>query len=160
MRAISFLCSGNICRSACCEAVLKRMIGQYNLTGITVNSMGTTDVGCQPRDGIMARIATNHGYDMSGFSTFMDKDTLMQSDLILVMTYSHLVAVQSILPYERWHTIKMFNQYCFGIEEPLNDPSYMPENVYMETFKRIERGCCIIVERLKADVAFENKVAK
>lgn len=68
MRAISFLCSGNICRSACAEAVMKRMIEQYNLAGVTVNSMGTTDVGCEPRDGVMARIAMSHGCKMNGLN--------------------------------------------------------------------------------------------
>lgn len=67
---------------------------------------------------------------MTGMSTFMSREELIKSDLILVMNTRRQIAVQQLLPYERWDRIHLFNRYCFGLDEPVNDPSFMPESVY------------------------------
>jgi protein-tyrosine-phosphatase len=149
MKTITFLCYGNVCRSPVSEAVLRGMLKEAGITDITVNSMGTSDIGKQPRDGMMTRMAERDGYTMSGYSTFMSKEELMKSDLILVMTTEHLIAVQKLLPYDRWERIQLFNKYCFGLDEPVNDPSDMQESVYRNCYMHIVKGCRVIVQKEK-----------
>lgn len=151
MRRICFICSGNVCRSITAEILLRQMIMEQGLNDVSVFSMGTSNIGQQPCDGMMARIAMSYGYEMTGTSTFMSKDTLMEADLILVMTYTHMMEVRNILPHYRWGTIRLFNEYCFGKDIPVNDPSFMPEPVYRQTFLWLQKGCRVIIDRLKTN---------
>lgn len=148
---ICFVCSGNVCRSITAEILLRQMIMEQGLNDVSVFSMGTSNIGQQPCDGMMARIAMSYGYEMTGTSTFMSKDTLMEADLILVMTYTHMMEVRNILPHYRWGTIRLFNEYCFGKDIPVNDPSFMPEPVYRQTFLWLQKGCRVIIDRLKTN---------
>ena len=151
MKRICFICSGNVCRSITAEILLRQMIIEQGLNDVSVFSMGTSNIGQQPCDGMMARIAMSYGYEMTGTSTFMSKDTLMEADLILVMTYTHMMEVRNILPHYRWGTIRLFNEYCFGKDIPVNDPSFMPEPVYRQTFLWLQKGCRVIIDRLKTN---------
>lgn len=150
MTQITFVCTGNVCRSAVAEAVLKQKVKLNHIADVTVNSVGTMNLCGAARDGIMARIAAGYGYTMDGVSTFRTKEILEKADLILVMTYTHKLEVQNIIPYEYWGRIRLFMDYCFDKEIPLEDPSYMPESVYLRTFQIIEKGCQVITARLKA----------
>lgn len=151
MRRICFICSGNVCRSITAEILLRQMIIEQGLNDVSVFSMGTSNIGQQPCDGMMARIAMSYGYEMTGTSTFMSKDTLMEADLILVMTYTHMMEVRNILPHYRWGAIRLFNEYCFGKDIPVDDPSFMPEPVYRQTFLWLQKGCRVIIDRLKTN---------
>ena len=148
---ICFVCSGNVCRSITAEILLRQMIIEQGLNDVSVFSMGTSNIGQQPCDGMMVRIAMSYGYEMTGTSTFMSKDTLMEADLILVMTYTHMMEVRNILPHYRWGAIRLFNEYCFGKDIPVNDPSFMPEPVYRQTFLWLQKGCRVIIDRLKTN---------
>ena len=151
MRRICFICSGNVCRSITAEILLRQMIIEQGLNDVSVFSMGTSNIGQQPCDGMMARIAMSYGYQMTGTSSFMSKDALMEADLILVMTYTHMMEVRNILPHYRWGGVRLFNEYCFGKDTPVNDPSFMPEPVYRQTFLWLQKGCRIIIDRLKTN---------
>ena len=148
---ICFVCSGNVCRSITAEILLRQMIKEQGLNDVSVFSLGTSNIGQQPCDGMMARIAMSYGYQMTGTSTFMSKDALMEADLILVMTYTHIMEVRNILPHYRWEAVRLFNEYCFGKDTPVNDPSFMPEPVYRQTFLWLQKGCRVIIDRLKTN---------
>lgn len=146
---ICFICSGNICRSPAAASILRQLVIEHDLNDVTITSMGTLDIGSQPYDGVMSRIALNFGYQMTGTSTFMTKNVLIEADLILVMTYDQMMEIRNVLPQHRWKTVKLFNQFCFGKEVPILDPSYMPETVYLQTFIWLEKGCKVIIQKLK-----------
>lgn len=86
MITVCFICSGNICRSPTAASILRQLVIEHALNDVTITSMGTLDIGSQPYDGVMSRIALNFGYQMTGTSTFMTKNVLIEADLILVMT--------------------------------------------------------------------------
>lgn len=149
MTQVTFVCTGNVCRSAAAEAILKKMVEERQIPDVEVNSVGTLNLQSAHRDGVMAQIAAGHGYPMTGRSTFRSREVFMAADLILVMTYTHKLEVQNLLPYEHWGRIRLFMEYCFGKDVPVEDPSYMPESVYQCTFEILEKGCRIIADRLK-----------
>lgn len=150
MKQILFICTANVCRSAAAEAILKGMLKQRNLNDISVCSAGTDDFGQQPRDGVMCRIAYEYGYTLEGMSNRMTRSILEQSDLIIVMTYLHKIKVEDCLPYEQWGKIHLFLDYCFGVDESLDDPSHMPEQVYRKTFDVLFNGCKVIVDKIQS----------
>lgn len=149
MTQVTFVCTGNVCRSAVAEAILKKMVQERHIPDVVVNSVGTQNLGGAHRDGTMARIAAGYGYFMDGLSTFRSEETLKKADLILVMSRTHQLEIQNLLPYERWGCIRLFMEYCFDKDVPVEDPSYMPESVYYKTFQIIEQGCRVIADRLR-----------
>ena len=150
MTQITFVCTGNVCRSAAAEAILRKMVEERQIPDVIVNSVGTLNLQSAHRDGVMAQIAAGYGYPMTGHSTFRSCEVFMKADLILVMTYTHKLEVQNILPYERWGRIRLFMEYCFDKDVSVEDPSYMPESVYRHTFEILEKGCSVIADRLEA----------
>lgn len=53
MKTITFICTGNVCRSPVSEAVLCGILKEAGVTDISVNSMGTSDISMQPRNAII-----------------------------------------------------------------------------------------------------------
>ena len=149
MRQVVFVCSANKCRSAVSQAIMMGLLKNNQITDVVVNSVGTEDLQEKERDGTMMRIAMGYGYQMDGECTYMNKEILDAADLILVMEYGHMVKVQQLVNYHQYGKIRLFMDYCFGKDVPVNDPSHMPENEYVKTFKLIEEGCKIILKRLK-----------
>lgn len=145
---ILFICTGNVCRSPAAACVLKQMLASEGVADIEVESAGTLDWGAHPRDGMMARIAFEHGYRMEGESRPMTRELLDEADLIIVMTPRHQEEVKEVLDSSRWDRIHLFMAYCFGENIPLQDPVSGSEFLFRSTFEKIERGCIAIVENL------------
>ena len=145
---ILFICTGNACRSALAESMLRKQLSEVGIDDVTVGSAGTLDWGSNPRDAVMARIAGEHGYTMEGTTQCMTREMLNAADLILVMTLSHREEVTRLLDYSHWSRVHLFMDYCFDKEASLIDPTYCPEVIYREVFDAIERGCRVIVEKL------------
>lgn len=145
---ILFICTGNACRSALAESVLRKQLSEAGVDDVTVGSAGTLDWGSNPRDAVMTRIAAEHGYTMEGTTQCMTREMLNAADLILVMTPSHHEEVTRQLDYSHWSRVHLFMDYCFGKEASLIDPTYCPEVIYREVFSAIERGCRVMVEKI------------
>lgn len=145
---ILFICTGNVCRSAAAESVLRQQLDAAGVENVTVTSAGTLEWGSNSRDAVMTRIAVEHGYHMGGYSKHVTREMLNAADLILVMAHSHRDEVTRLLDYNRWGRIHLFMDYCFGKEASLIDPTYCPEVIYREVFSAIEKGCRVIVEKI------------
>ncbi len=146
---ILFVCTGNACRSALAEVVLRKMLNDNGITDVEVTSCGTKFYGELNRDETMCRIAAEHRYEMGGKAIPMKEDLLNSADLIIVMTEHHRNEVTRLLTYSNWNRIFRFNDYCFGVSSDLPDPHYQTEPVYRSCFDTIERGCREIIKKLK-----------
>lgn len=144
---ILFICTGNACRSALAESVLRQQLCAAGVEDVTVASAGTLEWGSNPRDAVMTRIAAEHGYTMEGTTQYMTREMLNAADLILVMTRDHHSEVTRLLDYDRWSRVHLFMDYCFGKDGSLIDPTYCSEVIYREVFTAIEKGCRVIVQK-------------
>jgi len=145
---IVFVCTGNACRSALAEVILRKILDDNGVRGVEVASCGTKVYGYLERDEVMCRIAEEHGYAMGGMAVQATGDLLDTADLIIVMTDHHRNEVTRLLTYPHWDRIVRFNHYCFGEQSDLPDPHFQTEHVYRTCFDAIERGCREIVARL------------
>lgn len=69
---ILFICTGNACRSALAEVILRKMLNDNGIPGVEVASCGTKFYGDLDRDETMCRVAAEHGYEMGGQSHSYD----------------------------------------------------------------------------------------
>ena len=81
---ICFVCAGNACRSPFAESVLRKLATEASMNDIKVWSCGTINWGTNPRDEVMAGIAEDMGYEMTGTTTYMRQEPLMEADIIIV----------------------------------------------------------------------------
>lgn len=145
---ITFICTGNACRSPLAECILRQKLAEAGIDDIDVFSMGTYDWGSNPRDSKMVQIASEHGYAMTGNTKFIDESALLKADLIIVMAYSHYCEMTKILPYAQWNKVHYFKKYCFGEDGAVSDPNGGTDSLYRSVFDTIEAGCTKIVEKI------------
>ena len=144
---ILFVCTGNACRSALAEVILKKMLSDKDISGIELSSCGIKAPEGLEREEIMCRIAAEHGYTMEGKAIPATEEMLNSADLIIVMTEHHRNEITKFLKYDNWNRIVRFNDYCFGIDADLPDPHYQTEYVYRKCFDTIECGCKEIIKK-------------
>ena len=96
---VSFICSGNICRSPIAEKVFAREVEQAGLADrVLVTSAGTGSwhVG-DPADSRAAALLAEHGYVDTHVARQVD-DELLDADLLVALDAGHLRALRRIAP--------------------------------------------------------------
>lgn len=142
---ITFICTGNICRSPFAEKLLQQ-ISDKNGYNYSVTSMGTINKPgfSAPEDAI--RIAAHYNVDLSAHtSRAMDIKTLMKSDYIFVMDKIHAEYVQNYYPMitTRMHLLAPYKKRGLFVAKNIPDPFKKGEKafkkVYAEINKHIQR---------------------
>ena len=113
-RKICFVCTGNACRSPFAECVTKKLLTDAGMSDYDVWSMGTLHWGKNPRDAAMVEVAREMGYELSGITTVMTRERLMEADVVMVFEQRHRDAITRILDYSHWDRIVLFNQMAWG----------------------------------------------
>ena len=140
-RKICFVCTGNACRSPFAECVTKKLLADAGMSDYEVWSMGTLHWGKNPRDAAMVEVARKMGYELSGITTVMSRERLMEADVVMVFEQRHRDAITRILDYSHWDRIVLFNQMVWGESSEVTDPHYQSDAVYREVARHIEAGC-------------------
>ena len=153
MKRILFICSGNMYRSPSAEFILRKKLADEGIGGWEVDSAGTLELGRIPRPEDFGRILSEHGYDFGGRTKYVYSAEAEKADLILVMEPQHQYVLRGIVPAARWDRIQTFMFFCFGSRAMLMDPSgYFSDDLYRETRDILEKGCDIIIEKIKAGI--------
>jgi len=144
---VSFICSGNICRSPIAEKVFAREVEQAGLADrVRVTSAGTGSwhVG-DPADARAAALLAEHGYDDTHVAQQID-DELLDADLLVALDAGHLRALRRIAPdYERIRLLREFDPDApagAGVPDPYyGGPEGFTEVLTMTPEPRLEARC-------------------
>ena len=151
MRAfhVTFVCSGNICRSPMGEIVLRDMLEDAGLADtVTVDSAGTTrwEAG-NPMDPRAVRELHRHGYDGSAhIARQFQGRWFSEADLVLAADQGHVRDLRRLAPTrddaEKVRLMRTFDPEAVadGTVE-IDDPWYGEEEDFVRCFEEVEAAC-------------------
>ncbi len=150
---IMFICTGNICRSAMAEAMLKKMLKDRNIENIEVCSSGIyADTGDIPTQTAIDVMQENYGIDLSSHrATNIKESQIEKMNLILCATLSHKMAVVQFYPElkDKVFTMKEYAGLTFeGMNFDISDLWGYDKKVYENCAKEIQQCLETIIEKI------------
>ena len=133
---ITFVCTGNTCRSPVAELVARRAIAGRGMTGVTVGSAGVAaSVGAPASDGAR-RVAAEAGLNLDAHrSALLTEDVVAASALVLCMDRSHLWRARELGGGAR---CRLLGEVA-GESGEVGDPFGGSDEIYRATFRELER---------------------
>ncbi len=134
---ITFVCTGNTCRSPMAQGIFNRIIKERNLTDITCSSCGIYAYSGDSATENAVRAAAALGADISShrsraFSPYISDET----DLFVCMTKSHAAAIKSVSPDK--------NVYVLG--DGISDPYGGDFETYLTCANQIGQALEILTD--------------
>ncbi|WP_190817588.1 low molecular weight protein-tyrosine-phosphatase [Saccharopolyspora pogona] len=136
---ISFICTGNICRSPMAALVFREQLRRAGLDGqVEVTSAGTGPwhVG-EPADPRTAKVLADHGYPTEHVAAQID-DEHLAADLLIAMDAGHLRAVRRLVDSSA--DVRLLRSFdpdsADGAEVP--DPYYGGPNGFDDVLAMVE----------------------
>jgi len=130
VKSILMVCRGNICRSPMAEGYFQHHIHQSQ-SDVYVSSAGITALIDQPADTHAIDIMNQYQIDISKHRARQITDEFVRkTDLILVMTESHLNHLLSKFSMAKGKTFLLGHFQDFEVEDPYMRSSYAFEKTY------------------------------
>jgi protein-tyrosine-phosphatase len=109
---VLIVCTGNICRSAMAEGILRDLLREAGRSDVEVSSAGTmARPGYRASTGAI-ETAREHGMDLSGHqAAALTREVAAEADLLLVMEMAHLFEVLKTAPEAKGKTF-LLSQYA------------------------------------------------
>jgi protein-tyrosine phosphatase len=137
---VTFVCTGNICRSPMAEKMFAQQIEERGLaTAIRVTSAGTGDwhVGSGV-DERAHRVLRAHGYPTRHRAAQLDDDHL-SADLVVALGRNHVRMLAHLgVPTERIRLLRSFDPRSGAHALDVEDPYYGSDEDFEETYDVID----------------------
>lgn len=137
---VTFVCTGNICRSPMAEKMFAHQIVQRGLgDAVRVTSAGTADwhVG-KGADERTNRVLAAHGYPTRHRAAQFGAEHL-DADLVVALARNHIRLLQQLgAPAERIRMLRSFDPRSGAVALDVEDPYYGGDADFQESFTVIE----------------------
>jgi protein-tyrosine phosphatase len=137
---VTFVCSGNICRSPMAEKMFAHQIDERGLAALVrVTSAGTGGWHAGDRaDERAGRVLHDHGYPSSHEAAQVDDDHLT-ADLVVAMGRNHARILRDLgVPAERLRMLRSFDPRSAAHPLDVEDPYYGTHDDFEDVFAVIE----------------------
>ena len=145
MMKIMFVCTGNTCRSAMAECILKKLIKDEKIEGVKITSAGLNVTEAEMNS--YARKALNElGVKPRKFLPKQITEKLLKShNAIICMTKKHKDALYG---FNNLYTVSELAK----IDGDVIDPYGKDYEAYIETAKLLYKSCSIILNLIKEEL--------
>jgi L-threonylcarbamoyladenylate synthase len=139
---ITFICSGNICRSPMAQGIFKQIISRTKYrTYVTINSAGTFPLEPTPVDLNTLEIAQKQDIDLHAhISRPVTVDIIQEANLVVCLARDHYEYLIKKYPTQRDKIILLKQWYLHRklVNPSVADPIGQPLEVHAEIFKEIQ----------------------
>jgi L-threonylcarbamoyladenylate synthase len=138
---ITFVCSGNICRSPMAEVILKALIRRTRYRDlIRVNSAGTLGIEYGAAHQLAILAASEEGLDLSGHRPKgVNKKIMDEAEIVICMAVNHFDYLRKEFPDQRSKVIllKSWKREISLANPSVADPIGQSESVFRQTYREI-----------------------
>jgi len=162
---ILIICTGNTCRSAMAEGILKRMLAEIGETEVEVGSAGVGTYSGWEASGEAIRACEEMQVDISGHrSRALTLEMSRRADLILTMEQMHSDRISELDPMseKKVHLLGTFDPKAprVAIDDPVGQPIEVFRHCGERLFTALKGVTQKLTELKKEKAALENQVAR